>query len=457
MIRRFYKLTLIITLVTLAACDDNEPNLPPVEERINEAVNTLRNDLIAPSNGWRLEYQPTPEAGIFFMLLDFKENGEVNIRSDVADNDGEFFDHTITYRIDNALGLELILETFGVFHHMFELDQATFGAEFEFLFKNKDGSNLIFESKSDVANPTILTFEPASVGDVNIFALDIATNFNEFQALSSGLPSQQLILENQNISIFWTIDLAKRNVQTELVAVGSSFKKVIEGGEIFSFSHNSGYTFKNGKMVLMEPLTLVLNQQSVNITEIVLNDFDMSGPSLCNLGGEKGPKYKGQIQGSGNATLLSSLLSTRGADFQPGFAYTVNVFFVFDAEGNSLSEEGIIQEKFPTASGFAFLYDVDLTDPDIPGNSLGLILDDGSLYLREFEPTTTDINRLKIKLTDNFFFDKDPAPGEKEGLREITDLLFEGEEVYAFDFPVRGLTVFRLFNPCNSHEIFLVQ
>jgi len=35
-------------------------------------------------------------------------------------------------------------------------------------------------------------------------------------------------------------------------------------------------------------------------------------------------------------------------------------------------------------------------------------------------------------------------------------MLFDGSDQYVFDFPVEGLQVFKLFNPCNGYEIILV-
>ena len=136
MIRNFLPILILFSLM-LVSCEDDREDLPSFDERVSVAIADLTAELAAPNNGWRLDYQPTPDAGRFFILLDFDENGQVNIQSDLAVNDGEFFNQTIPYRIDNALGLELILETFGVFHYLFEQDQSRFGAEFEFIFKDK--------------------------------------------------------------------------------------------------------------------------------------------------------------------------------------------------------------------------------------------------------------------------------------------------------------------------------
>jgi hypothetical protein len=393
------------------------------------------------------------------MLLKFTDK-DVTIQSDVVANDGFFFEQTIPYRIDNALGLELILETFGAFHYLFELDQATFGAEFEFIFKEKNGDNLIFESKTDLVNPTILTFEPASSDDENSFSREIAKNLDAFgtvspQALAPVAPQQQIVLEDQNISVFWSLDTQKRNITSQFAAEGTDPDDVLMNGGIL-LNHSSGYALLDGFMVLKEPLFFSLAGQNITIERIALEDFDMTAPNLCPTEPNNGPRYQGSSPGLGDVTMLSSLLSTDGQGFQPN-VYTVNVQFVFDGDGNSLSQDGIIAEHFPEASGFVFLYGVQLTDPDIPIYSVGLILDNGDLYVREFEQTVTEINRVKINLKNNFFHSGTPKPGDQQGLIEITDEIFAGGVTFAFDLPVTGLTVYRLFNPCNRYEVFLVQ
>ncbi len=95
--RRYFHL-LVVAFLTFA-CEEEESDLPIFEDRVTEAVEALRSDLTAPANGWRLEYQPTPDAGTFLMLMTFLPNGDVNIKSDVPDNNGEFFDRTIIERV----------------------------------------------------------------------------------------------------------------------------------------------------------------------------------------------------------------------------------------------------------------------------------------------------------------------------------------------------------------------
>lgn len=450
----------------MPACgEDSKLNLPPVEERVTEAVTNLRNELTSPEDGWRLQYQPTDNSGEFFILLKFNEDGSVRVQSDVAENEGEFFDHTITWRVDNALGLELILDTYGVFHFLFEQDNSTFGAEFEFIYQTKIENNLFFESKSDFSNPTILEFVPAGSSDANQFSREIATNLNEFatispKALETPQPKQQLILEEENISIFWSLDPAKRIIRSSLAGVGTSIDEIVD--EATTLNHSSGYTLSNGRLVLLEPLSFVLKNRLYEISSIAFSEFSNTGPALCVLEQDNGPEYKGQIAGIGNVTMIGSLFDLEGTAFLPqeDIPYSVNSFFIFDENEQSLSDPGgIIAEKFPDASGFIFYYGftADTTQPEY---AVGFILDDdgeSEIFAREFEPTTTIGNRIEVILKDSYYHSETSTPEEEADLAEITDLLFEGGFVYASDFPVEGLAVFKLFNPCNQHEMFLVQ
>lgn len=449
----------ILTLLTVS-CSENNADLPPVEERVQEAIEGLRTNLTAPANGWRLEYQPTDESGTFLILMKFTPDGNVNIKSDVPDNNGEFFDHTISYRIDNALGLELILETYAVFHYLFELDQATFGAEFEFLFKEKSEESLIFESISDTSSPTQLVFTPAGANDENEFARQITQNLGQFdldnpQVFGTISPTQQLILHDRNISIFWTINLTKRNLIAEFAGKGTTRDEVLANSRV-TLNHFSKFTLANGQLKLEEPLSFIFNGQSNNISAITLSDFSFTGPDLCVLGLENTePQYVGQTPGLGTTTLVNTMLSNRGIEFGKT-VYTVNAFFIFDEEGNSLQESGSIATKLPGTSGFVLFYGVQLNDPAIPIYSVGFIMESGEIYVREYQPTTTAVNLIQINLLDQYYYSDTPPAGTETALQEITDEIFSGGEFYAFDLPGNGVQVFRLYNPCNKYEFFLV-
>jgi len=458
-IMRLNYLWLLLLILTVSCDDDDGPRLAPFDERVTEAVSNLRSELMAPNEGWKLEYQPTPDAGVFLMLLDFDDT-EVTIRSDVPDDDGVYFEQTIPYRIDNALGLELILETFGVFHFLFEQDQASFGAEFEFIFQEKSGSNLLFESKTDFFSPTQLIFEPAASGDANAFARDIAENLNAFSGFSPQsffpqAPQQQLVLNDLGISVFWSMDVQKRNITAQIAGEGLTVDEVLTNGGVL-LDHTTGYALRNGNLVLLDPLLFVLGGQQVTISSIALNAFDMSGASICSTAAVSGPRYSGSAGVFGDVTLLSSLLSTDGLGFTLN-VYSINIDFVFDGAGNPLSQGGIVGQRFPDATGFVLFYGVPLVDPEIPIWSAGLILADGNIYVREFEATATEINRIKIDFTNNYYHSGTPAAGDQANLQAVLNEIFSGDEMYAFSIPLSGVSLFRLFNPCNNYDVLLVQ
>ena len=64
---RYLSTCMILILALFGCTGDDSPKLPSFEERVSTAINGLRADLIAPGQGWRLEYKPTPESGVFFM------------------------------------------------------------------------------------------------------------------------------------------------------------------------------------------------------------------------------------------------------------------------------------------------------------------------------------------------------------------------------------------------------
>src|SRR5688500_1023533 len=192
-----------LVIVILASCKDDEIALfeKTADERVSEAIATLKQDLVAPANGWRMKYRPEEESGSFYVLMDFNEDNTVNIRSDLGSNDGQFFEQTVTYRIDSSLGLELIIETYSFFSFLFEQADATFLAEYEFNFVNKTPDNaLVFNSKTDPGTPTILLFEPAAANDIDLLGQNLSANLNiigdDFQKASSSL---RIVYQNKDL------------------------------------------------------------------------------------------------------------------------------------------------------------------------------------------------------------------------------------------------------------------
>jgi hypothetical protein len=449
---------LIVSLFT--ACQEDETGLPSVENRVSTAIENLRDDLTDPSEGWKVLYQPTSASGAFFMIMKFKTDGTVTISTDLAANAGEFHEQTIPYRIDAGQGLELIFETYGALHYLFELDQASFGAEFEFIYEEKDDGDLYFRSKSDLNDPSSIVFTPANATDASAFSREIAENFDLYAGQSPRLfgganPTQQLYLSDLDISVFWSVDLAKRTVLFDLAGSGSTLEEVLSGTHV-SLNQSSGYTFMGGKIIFNQPIQIKVGGKGFELSELTLGDFSETGAPLCETSAEPTPVYN--IPGGGS--LTKNLFNSSGLGFEPqaGSLYSVNIPFIFDDSLRSLAEEGSISQKLPNALAFIMTYGFE--SDSIPANSVGFLVEDeqenSAFYLRSFTPTAVG-NRLQIDWLDNYYYSSAPTPEEEAALTEILDEVFDGGSVYAYDLPIRGLTVYQFYNPCNGYEFVLVR
>ena len=89
--------------------------------------------------------------------------------------------------------------------HYLSNHQATFGGEFEFLFKKERRDSPVFESISDISNPTRLHFT-AVPGTKARFARDITTNLSQFNMdnlqVFGTIPYPTGNPKRQNISVF---------------------------------------------------------------------------------------------------------------------------------------------------------------------------------------------------------------------------------------------------------------
>ncbi len=458
----------ILPLFFLLSCRENDDDIDSVEKRVQEAIDGLFDDLNEPSNGWKVVYTPTETSGGFFMLLDFALDGTVRVRSDVAANEGEFLDHSMSYRVDNSMRLELIFETYGIFHYLFELDQTTFGAEFEFNYNGKEEGNLIFVSKTDGgSNPTTLTFEPASSNDVNLLATSVSINLDKFKGLSPQIfgaepPIQQVYLDNSGVSFFWTIDLDKRIAEADFAGTGTTFEEIYDNGSGINLNFSSGFSYSGDQLILQNPLTMTVGGNDITISTMTYSIFDESGGgSLCPASSEVTPTYTGTAGSNGTFLASKTLFDRSGETFNANDdgVYSVSIPFIFDDSLQSLSDVGVINEFIPNAVGFIMTYG--FNSETIPAYSIGFITEDGDstdIILREFEPTTSTGNQVDIVFTNDFYQSDDMMSSQDStNMIEVTETIFSGGRVYAYDFPIQGLQVYRLFNPCNRFEIFVVQ
>ncbi len=465
-----YFFILILSIIVLQACTEDEPELASYEERVTQAIEHLEDELTSPVNGWVLNYRPTNSSGVYFMLLNFNEDGSVRVQTDLSANEGEFYDQTITYRIDNALNLELIFDTYGAFHYLFELDQALFGAEFEFLYEGKDGDNLFFTSKSDINSPSTITLVPAGPGEASKLSYELAENINQFGGYipdinyGAGVPSlgQRLYIVNENISIFWELDIPRRTINATRAGQGATIEEVFSSNPV-DLNHFVGFTYQNGEIVLDEPISFTYSGSEYSISSISLVQLSPGGHEFCEGSGNVTPFYSGSIDGLGSIQLFQSPYNRNGEAFevQEFVPYSINALFLFNAENESLLEDGSLATLFPDASGFILSYGYDNPDSEILPYSVGFTTEDedgnSAIYMRNFEPTATIGNKATINLLDEYNFDTDSLPDVRIRLDQITDELFEGNEVFAYYGTIQGLEIITLYNPCNDYELLVVK
>lgn len=140
---------ILILSVWLVACTDNSSEYifdKSVNERFEEKKNDYTQILNAPEYGWVGNYSRNGEVGSNVLLLDFDQDGSVVMRSDYRNGAN---DHTITYRIDKTLKVELVFESHSVLHQIYEINNNDSGGEFVFNITSADENEIVLTSKSD--------------------------------------------------------------------------------------------------------------------------------------------------------------------------------------------------------------------------------------------------------------------------------------------------------------------
>ena len=268
-----------ILIVILTSCKDDEVAIfdKTPEQRVSEAVASLKQDLTAPPNGWKLRYRPESESGSFYVLLDFNEDNTVHIKSDLGSNDGQFFEQTVTYRIDNSLGLELIIETYSFFSFLFEQNDATFLAEYEFNFVNKTPDDaLVFNSKTDPSTPTVLLFEQASPDDGTLLGTQLSTNLNIMsEDLKMVASSLKLTYQNKDLSLFLVLDTFRRILTIN--SGGRNTNPLVTQSVNFS----TPYILKGDSIVLDDRFSATVLNNNISIKSIKLSTLTEESLTAC--------------------------------------------------------------------------------------------------------------------------------------------------------------------------------
>jgi hypothetical protein len=373
--------------------------------------------------------------------MTFDADDQVTIKTDLGANDGEFFEQTTTYRVDNSLGLELIMESYCFFSYLFEQEQASFGAEYEFnyLRKNEDGS-LVFESKSDPIDKTILVFEPASAADhTNLLGTSLSTKLETTtEDLETFSSSYKLVYDDRNIVFYVAIDDFRRTINFK-----SATRKDNSGFTDVNFS--TPYVIKKDSIVLDVPLVKTLLSNNISIKSIYFDDLSTGSLNIC-----ASPTTIHAIDGVTSANdevrLETSMFDASGAQFgnvDNFFVAPIDLFFV-----NRISQWPQIQEDVHGALALQLYYGGN------NGYALGFVIqnDNGSITyaLREFTPVLTN-----NKITFNFapeisIYGEQNTDANVNNINIYLDLLTEGDNTFVFQY---SNAIYEFHNPCNGVSV----
>jgi len=273
-----------VIVFALTACRDGE--VKPLfdktaDERTAEAIANLKADLVAPANGYRLQYKPNDNAGSFNVFLKFNEDNTVRIQADLAADNGKYFDDTITYRIDSSLGLELIMETNCFFGFLYELDEATFGAEYEFNYTSKTPDNaLVFVSKTDPIEPrTRLVFQPVASDKEAAAHLSptVAANLSTMaDDLDTYAQQYKITYDTKDLVVYLSMDDLRRKIAIYSVSRKSNTNQTA----LFNFE--TAYTLDGDSLVFETPLKGNYVGLNVSLRSVKLKTFGTSSiPAVC--------------------------------------------------------------------------------------------------------------------------------------------------------------------------------
>lgn len=459
--RRLSSFILITTFFLLGCQFDDDPKLPPVEERVADAKEELEDLLIDPANGWRIDYRPNSRGGDYLILLDFARDGNVRIQSDVPANDGEFRDHIIPWRIDAGQGMELILETYGVFHYLFELNETSFGGEFEFIFVNEVEGSLVFTSKSD---GSIITFHPANANDADLISTSALIDLNQGTFRQANLAGAgnfvqyNMYLEDIDATVSVSMDLDLRRMKIQGIADGQTVDEILTSTNRQLIDHSSVFSIRNESLVLEQSTSINFGGTELSFSTFPIQDLQKITSSFCTGQVDTLVTFNSDnVAGLGNYTISSSLATTHSRFEQlTDEAYSVNSGFIYNENDDPISD--IISDVFPDVVAFQMYWGLELN----AGGTLSAMgwvtvdeLNNVNFILREFEAQQQG-NLVTLDWTGTFFREDQLTQEQIDGANLLTDLIFEGGQFYMLEaLTLDGLLEF--YNPCNRHKGFIFR
>lgn len=438
--------------IVLTSCKDDDINLfdKSADERAAEAISSLKQDLVAAPNGWIVRYKPQEGAGSYYVLLDFNENDEVMIKTDLGAEGGEYFQDTISYRVDNSMGLELILESYSFFSFLFEQDQATFGAEYEFDFVNKTSDNaLVFRSKTDLGVPDIILFEEASADDENLLGTDLARNLNILSNdLDKFTSSLRLSYSARDLIFYISLDEFRRTITITSASLKSNT------GTTQSVSFTTGYLVESNSIILEKPFEGTVLGNALSIQSLRLTTL---GDATINVCANPIPvhTYSG-VTSAGDAVVLeTSLVDVSGKTFaQRSDFYFSPLVYIFD-NGSSMSEQ--ITRDVAGAIEMHLYYGYDLGGGNLL-YGIGFVIQnlDGSVTfaLRRFTPVLNDNNLIFNFAPEITLYGNQNPDANINNINIYLDALSNGDDTYVFQL---NQNVYEFYNPCTGWSFVFIN
>lgn len=435
---------LAFSALALLSCKDDDVAIfdKTSEVRASEAIANLKQELVAPANGWLIKYRPESETGSFYVLMDFNEDNTVNIKTDFGNSNVTYFEETVTYRIDNSLGLELIIESYSFFSYLFEQGMATYLAEYEFNFVNKTPDDaLVFTSKTDADVPTILLFQPATEQDANILATEVATNLTTIAAdLNKASSTLKLSYDNRDVVLYMTLDNLRRQVSIH----AASRKTNPLASQNVNFT--SPYVLKGDSIVFDNTFTATLFGNNISFNGIRFGNLSEVTIDAC-ADPIDAHAYSGVTSNGEAVRMETSLSDAGGKNFTQSDFYNAALGNIFN---NGQSAGGQIAQDVPGAQLMQLYYNYNAGGgARLYGIGFYIVNPNGTVTfaLKQFTPTLVD-NKLSFDFEADFSYFGAPATNPNEdNMNVYLEHLTEGDNTYVFKL-ADGLYEFH--NPCTG-------
>ena len=132
--QKIYTMIGLLTLLLLGACSlHEEENFfnDSSANRMSEALKSYKEILVAPENGWLMQYYPgnNQAFGGYNLLVSFDENGSATIADELADADKSV---TSLYTLKQSAGPALTFDSYNDIMHLLSEPVGGLGGDFEF-------------------------------------------------------------------------------------------------------------------------------------------------------------------------------------------------------------------------------------------------------------------------------------------------------------------------------------